>query len=184
MEKPLNDILVEMKSSFDSFITTAEQLIAEQKTKPEFKKGDFITISIGSEKCGLILGEKVNYDLFSFVARIFLDRRILFLNEDARVMVETASYATKAERIIMLDILYAEGKRWDAEKKEVVDYIWQPKRGEKFWYVHGKMAYPSSRECINVQETLIELGNYYKTRELAEDAAQAEIEFRKTLKHY
>ena len=78
MEKPLNDILVEMKSSFDSFIGAAEQLIAEQKTKPEFKKGDFITISIGSEKCGLILGEKVNYGLFSFVARIFLDRRRLF----------------------------------------------------------------------------------------------------------
>jgi hypothetical protein len=42
MEKPLNDILVEMKSSFDAFIQSAEQFIAEQKTEPKFKKGDFV----------------------------------------------------------------------------------------------------------------------------------------------
>ena len=178
MEKPLNDILVEMKSSFDSFIGAAEQLISEQKTKPEFKKGDFII----SKKTGnlAIFSHFTSKKTFDAIWRNNTDEK----HSNLDFIIELFRLCTDSEKQLILDSIHAEGKDWDAEKCEVVDYIWQPKRGEKFWYVYGKMAYPSSRECINVQETLIELGNYYKTRELAEDAAQAEIEFRKNLKHY
>ena len=68
-----------------------------------------------------------------------------------------------------------------------MDYVWIPKPKELFFCLNDYgWVINVNNFCYNESERqeLIKNGNYYRTPELAKEANKAEIEFRKTLKHY
>ena len=92
-----------------------------EKTQPEFKDGDVITIKphIGNKLIYLFKAE----DDEKYYGHAFLDGNITIVNEDSYCQKDfcTARPSTDEEKQQLFDALEKEGKAWDAEKKMIVD---------------------------------------------------------------
>lgn len=90
-------------------------------------------------------------------------------------------YATEEEKQLLFDALAKEGKRWNAEKKRIEDLPrWRAKLGDFYFYVNDMLGvgeHAETKDCID--NSLYTSGNYFKTREAAERAAE---KIRKILK--
>lgn len=92
-----------------------------EKTQPEFKDGDIVTIMphIGDKLIYLFKAE----DDEKYYGHAFLDGNIAIVNEDSYCKKDfcTARPSTDEEKQQLFDALEKEGKAWDAEKKQIVD---------------------------------------------------------------
>ena len=100
-----------------------------EKVQQKFKNGDIVTIMprIGDKLIYLFKAE----DNEKYYGHAFLDGNIAIVNEDSYCQKDfsTARPSTEEEKQQLFDALAKEGKRWDAEKKEVVGL--KPKVGFK-----------------------------------------------------
>lgn len=53
---------------------------------------------------------------------------------NTNVLIEEIRPATEEEKQTLLDALRKDGKDWDAENKQIIEYEWKPKNGEEFWF--------------------------------------------------
>ena len=180
MEKPLNDILVEMKSSFDSFIGAAEQLIAEQKTEPEFKKGDFI-------KTGdfVAIVDYIDFDdVIYFICFYNLDGKYLEMNSGCGIgKAKNAQMADELEIQPLLNALHEQNFDWDFKECEIIPYM-----GEAKEYVF-KIRYNQRVGRFDILKWTFPLKGHcqadeFKTKALAQAACDTLNETIETLKHY
>ena len=84
------------------------------------------------------------------------------------------SPATEAEKQRLFDALAKEGKRWNAEKKQIEDLPrWRAKEGEQYYYVnvHG-LVIMSNDFHYQYETDFHDVGNYFRTREAAEKVAE------------
>ena len=92
-----------------------------EKTQPEFKDGDVITIKphIGNKLIYLFKAE----DDEKYYGHAFLDGNITIVNEDSYCQKDfcTARPSTDEEKQQLFAALEKENKAWDAEKKQIVD---------------------------------------------------------------
>jgi hypothetical protein len=77
---------------------------------------------------------------------------------------------TKSEKQIVIDKLHEQGKDWDAEKMEIIDYQWRAEKGGLYWYYDaGFEELDYSTELFdNVDLKRYNCGNYFKTEAEAE----------------
>lgn len=97
-----------------------ETLIVE-KTQPEFKDWDFITIK--SSKGGPLIGVfKAENDKKYYLHANLDSRGIITINEDSYCKKSTciARLSTEEEKAAFFDALAKKGKCWNAEKKQIV----------------------------------------------------------------
>ena len=185
-EKTLDQIFGEMKDLHDNFLTAAEQFLEKQK-EPKFKAGDFLFEDYSTGFLFIFNGIINCRSEISCPVSI-LDGSFSFNKKDHTfVNFKKVRFATEAEKQLLIDKLHENGKDWNAEKKEIVDYKWKPEKKENFFYLNRYGWVTSANTFpLNGAERgeLIKNGNYYKTRELAEAAHEAEVEFRKSLKHF
>ena len=89
--------------------------------------------------------------------------------------------ATDAEKQRLFDALAKEGKRWNAETKRIEDLPrWRAKEGEKYYFVSDCMDVDfNSEDSDEYDDSYYAAGNYFKTEEAAERAAE---KMRKILK--
>ncbi len=81
--------------------------------------------------------------------------------------------ATPSEIERFHELMHKNGKDWDAEKKQVVDWQWEPKKNERYYYIDND----SDILCDTWDEFLIDddrynFGNVFRTREEAEAALE------------
>lgn len=92
-----------------------------EKAQQEFKNGDIVTIMprIGDKLIYLFKAE----DNEKYYCHAFLDGNIAIVNEDSYCQKDfsTARPSTEEEKQQLFAALEKEGKRWDAEKKQIVD---------------------------------------------------------------
>ena len=74
------------------------------------------------------------------------------------------------------------GKDLNAEKCEIVDYLWRAEEGETYYYIDEDVCKTTDERWI-VDNKRFKLGNYFKTCELAEEAAEKVKALLLTLKH-
>ena len=91
-----------------------------EKTQPEFKDGDIVTIINGCEqRCILIfrniIGDSLNRYCILTKRGLFTEGYSLIDKEDSLL------FATEEEKNKLFSALEKEGKAWDAEKKQIVD---------------------------------------------------------------
>ena len=91
-----------------------------EKTQPEFKDGDIVTIINGyKQKCILIfrniIGDSLNRYCILTKRGLFTEGYSLIDKEDSLL------FATEEEKNKLLSALEKEGKAWDSEKKQIVD---------------------------------------------------------------
>lgn len=86
-----------------------------EKAQPEFKDGDIVVYGKSVAICRKIC----KHTLFPYVS-IDETSRLLF-NDNPNVSLDECRFATEEEKQQLFSALEKEGKRWDSEKKEVVD---------------------------------------------------------------
>lgn len=112
-----------------------DKIITIEKEAQEFKDGDFCTIKAHNGSWIFIYKSKKDDDMVyhcSLLADGF--RRPLFYDRCVDYKGETRS-STEEEKQFLLDALHADGKDWDADKKQIVDYQCKPKIGDNYYYI-------------------------------------------------
>lgn len=89
--------------------------------------------------------------------------------------------ATDAEKQRLFDAIAKKGKRWNPETKQIEDLPrWRAKDGEKYYFVSDCMDVDfNSEDSDEYDDSYYAAGNYFKTEEAAERAAE---KIRKVLK--
>ena len=84
--------------------------------------------------------------------------------------------ATAEERQHLFDKMKERGLYWNAEQKRVEKIRWRAKEGDKYW----TLCFSSDFKMLGIREENVatdqeywECGNYFKTKEQAERAAEA-----------
>lgn len=86
---------------------------------------------------------------------------------------DTLRPSTEEERQELLDALAKEGKRWNAETKQIEDLPrWRAEKGGFYFYLNSTLV-PSIIQdfYMDSSDNLYAIGNYFKTSEAAEKVA-------------
>ena len=81
--------------------------------------------------------------------------------------------ATDEEKQILFDKMKEQGLRWNAEEKRVEKIRWRAEDGKEYYYVGNQgIIIVDKEEGVYADENRHEFGNYFLTREQAEEAAK------------
>lgn len=156
-----NDAHVEIT---DDCIYVEAELVKEQKYEP--KDGDFIFFGTGL----ISIFKNTGKYWFNNYATLCGDCLTLFKEG---WVGENIRPATEEEKKLLIEKLYEVGKRWNPETKRIEDVRWRAKKNEVFYVVSFNARVDSIRDGHNDWADLCyNTGNYFKTREAAEKAAE------------
>lgn len=150
------------------------EIVIEKETQ-EFKDGDILT-SIYDDKVTLIF--KCYQDDGS-------GRGVSYFNTETNSLkgidnkcwnMDSFRQATDEEKQHLFDKMKERGLRWNAEERQVEKTRWRAKEGDVYW----TLSLSSYLEILGAREDDFvcdqdswEFGNYFKTKEQAERAAEA-----------
>lgn len=88
---------------------------------------------------------------------------------------------TPEEQQAFDDFCKSKGKIWNKEKLQWEEYIWMPKKDEKYYYINtiGEVAHTNN--TLSLDQLRIEFGNCFQTIEKAEKVAEKVKELFKSL---
>jgi hypothetical protein len=153
--------------------------IPEEK---EFKRGDFVWWD-GDGKCFAIILEKCSFNL-SYNAFLFssLSSDNVSLHKS---YIKEISDEKKQDAIKQLN---QNGLDWDAEKLDVVPYVWTPKIGEVYYTPIITGSKPSvAKDVFNgtiSDKYRLRTNRVFRTKELCEIALNKIINILATAKHF
>lgn len=158
-----------------------DNVVVFEEIKQKFKKGDICFWSGDNPQFAIILGVCKSFpeDSYSaFLIDIMRSKGISLNKKHLRI-------ATEAEKQLLIEKLHENGKDWDAEKMEIVDYRWRAKLNEHYYTIDFDdfEIFTATEDNHNVDNQRHEFRNYFKTRKLAEQAAEKVKELLLTLKH-
>ena len=82
-------------------------------------------------------------------------------------------HATEEEKKLLFDKMKEQGLKWNAEEKRVEKIRWRASLDERYYYINHLLACLSDREESHiVDEERWEVGNYFKNRKEAKEAAK------------
>ena len=146
----------------------------EKEEVQEFKEGD-VLVSVHNG-C-MVIFEKYN-SAWSFKSHYNegYDKDAYFNNGAFR-------HATEEEKQLLFAKMKEQGLRWNAEEKRVEKVRWRAKKGENYFLLN-RITFEVDHyyECFDeVDAKLYKYGNYFRTREQAEEAARR---VKETLRKY
>ena len=148
-----------------------EVVIEKEEKSEDFKRGD-ILVSLSNE---IILVDDYDFKgghLYSFV---HVDRSGQLSKEPYFQWNEWHDWrlVTEEEKQLLFDKMKEQGLRWNAEEKRVENIRWRAKKGKEYYYVGNQGSVMIDIEgdyCID--EKRHKSGNYFRTKEQAEEAAK------------
>ena len=153
--------------------------------KPE--KGELIKLSGGID-CYVVFNYIFNASqniLYTYgnINVDFASHKYFKLCHDQWIFNDTVqlSPVTPEEQQAFDDFCKSQGKIWNKEKLQWEEYIWMPKKDEKYYYINtiGEVAHTNN--TLSLDQLRIEFGNCFQTIEKAEIAAEKFKEFFKSL---
>lgn len=159
-----------------------EQVITEFEPKEEKwtpKDGDILYGKSITENIIIYKGTNEHGAVLSYAGIVsFLGVDRLFICQNLYTgfghTIDYTRYATEEEKQRLFDALAKEGKRWNAEKKQIEDLPrWRAKEEKTYYYIAVDAEVKDDLEsgCI-VNDACYSVGNYFKTREAAEKVAE------------
>lgn len=135
LDAPTNNYTLEDKDVAQIYINTIEerlggklnrQTLEVEKALPEFKDGDIVFADFGNTQDIFIVSGKTNLSegYYSFIVLNLNSTKALSLGYKTSFFKEnlnTIRLATEEEKKQLFDALEKEGKRWDSDKKAIVD---------------------------------------------------------------
>lgn len=176
MEKTLEELFSTMDNLVADFKEECEK-IQEQidaKKENEFKKGDFL---IAKNRTIKLIFDEYEETWFNSCLNGKNAGNVSWYIQCFRKM-------TESEKAAFIEEMNAGGKDWDEERLEVVDYVWKPKKREKYWILQSTGITSQYWDDDEADKALFNIFNVFRTQELAQAAYDAQLELRKTLKHY
>ena len=149
-----------------------DKIITIEKELQEFKDGDFCTIKANNGSLIFIYKSKKDDDMV-YNCSLLVDgfRRPLFYDRCVDYKCETRS-STEEEKQFLLDALHADGKDWDADNKQIVDYKWKPKIGDNYYFIDCFLDVVDDIRIGDEMDDLVYAsGNCFKTKDEAKKYA-------------
>ena len=150
-----------------------DKIITVEKEVQEFKDGDFVSLSNTGGKFLIIYKSKrVGYGLYYHAATYngYCENRVVPYNNWC--VYDDARLSTEEEKQFLLDALHADGKDWDSDKKQIVEYILKPKIGETYYFINFLLDVVGDRWTNDrVNNLVYNRCNCFKTKEEAQKYA-------------
>lgn len=141
--------------------------LEKEKYKP--KDGDFVYYGAGLIGIFKEFVDKNHKDYVTLIGDTLLPYECTWINDKLRP-------ATEREKKILIDKLAEVGKRWNPETKAIEDVRWRAKKEDVYYYIIGgdnDFVIASAYDMrILLDERRYNVGNYFKTHEAAEKAAE------------
>lgn len=151
-----------------------------EKEEREFKDGDIIA----KGEAVAILKGGFNNGMFRDYVCINFDGKVLISN-NTEWSTNPAGWhiATDEEKQTLFDKMKEQGLQWNEEEKRVEKMRWRAKKGENYFLLNRTdFEVDHYYECFDeVDAKLYKYGNYFRTREQAEEAARR---MKETLRKY
>ena len=147
-----------------------DKIITVEKEVHEFKDGDFVSLSnLGGNFLIIYKSKRGFSDAYYHAVTYngYCENPVVSYNDwcvyaDARI-------ATEEEKQFLLDALHADGKDWDADKKQIVDYQCKPKIGDNYYYIDCFLDVVDDIWSDDRMDALVYTsGNCFKTKEEAQ----------------
>lgn len=143
----------------------------EESKEQEFKRGDVIVSK---------MNEILLVDVHCFENRILrsfvhIQQDGTFFNSSYSLWNERHTWclATEEEKQLLFDKMKEQGLRWDAEEKRVEKIRWRAECGCRYYLVTSCLKVGSDIDFRHTgEEERLEFGNYFRTKEQAEEAAK------------
>lgn len=139
-------------------------VIMFSEDKPKFKKGDFL-ISKSSKQIVIF---KSTEDKYNITFSSYYNNNDGISNNNNWVVV-FFRLCNDREKQEMLDYMHSNGVDWDDVNMKVIPYIWEPKEGERYWYIDRDFRiFDRVYHLTNgVDVSLIYSRNCFATRKIA-----------------
>ena len=161
-----------------------DKIITVEKEVHEFKNGDFVALNnIGGKFLIIYNSERWCSSPYYHAVTYngYCENRVVSYNDWC--VYTDARLATEEEKQCLLDALHADGKDWDADKKQIVDYQCKPKIGDNYYYIDCFLDVVDDLWSDDRMNALIYASvNYFKTKEEAQRYADKFIEILKCRK--
>ena len=149
-----------------------DKIITVEKAVQEFKDGDFVCANNIGGKFLIIYKSKRGCSSTYYHAatyNVYCGNHVSYndwcVYDDARI-------ATEEEKQFLLDALHADGKDWDADKKQIVDYKRKPNIGDNYYYIDCFLDVVDDLWSDDRMDDLVYTsGNCFKTKEEAQKYA-------------
>ena len=159
-----------------------EQVITEFEPKEEKwipKGGDIIAYKFGTSNMNIGIFKKScghtpeGYSLHEDYVTIGGDTGELFFGGKTFIQ-EYIRLATEEEKQRLFDAIAKEGKRWNAEKKQIEDLPrWRAEINWDYYFINSRLKVAYIDETGHeVDNENYSIGNYFKTKEAAERVAK------------
>ena len=146
-------------------------VITIEKEEKEFKRGDVIVSKIDE----ILLVITYDFDSNLLTSFVNIDAHGNLFNNPYQKWNVSHEWrlATDEEKQLLFDKMKEQGLRWNAEKKRVEKIRWRAQRDKKYFIVgcSGNLGICVENECSS-DNSLYEFGNYFRTKEQAEKAAE------------
>ena len=104
----------------------------KEKSESKFKNGQFLTHRNDLDRWFIIFKDRKDRDTNPFEYHVMLSYLDDIWYDD--ICDDNGWYeSTESEKQELLKALHKKGKDWDAEKLQIVDYVWKPKMGETYF---------------------------------------------------
>lgn len=151
-----------------------------EREEQKFKDGDIIA----KNKAVAILKGAFNNGIFIDYACLNFDGNVLVSNNtEWSTNPDGWHIATDEEKQTLFDKMKEQGLRWNAEEKRVEKIRWRAKKGGNYFLLNRTtFEVDHYYDCFDeVDAKLYKYGNYFRTREQAEEAAKR---VKETLRKY
>ena len=146
-----------------------DKIITVEKEVQEFEDGDFLYSR--NDVCEFVIIYKIKRGggdayFYACVPYVNLGKNVSYnawcVGWDYRI-------ATEEEKQFLLDALHADGKDWDADNKQIVDYRCKPKVGDAYYYIDCFLDIVDDIWSGDRMDDLVYTsGNCFKTKEEAQ----------------
>ena len=147
-----------------------DKIITVEKEVHEFKDGDFVSFNNIGGKFLMIYNSKRGCSSTYYHAVTYngcYENRVVSYNDWC--VYDDARIATEEEKQLLLDAIHADGKDWDADKKQIVDYRCKPKIGDAYYYIDCFLDIVDDIWSGDRMDDLVYTsGNCFKTEEEAQ----------------
>ena len=112
-----------------------DKIITVEKEVKEFEDGDFVYSINDVCEFVMIYKSKKECSYANYHASIYIGQLENYVAYNDWCVCYDARIATEEEKQFLLDALHTNGKDWDADKKQIVDYRCKPKVGDTYYYI-------------------------------------------------
>ena len=162
-----------------------DNVITVEKEGQEFKDGDFYTVqTLYGSYVFIYKSNKENNRVYYYALSLSGLRLPLYDNSCLASKDET-SVSTEEEKQMLLNAMHADGKDWDADKKQIVDYKWKPNYRELYYNINYSLDIQIDSHVWYgdaLDEICFSNGNCFKTTEEAQKYADKFVELLKERK--